>query len=70
MVGKTIEEWFNELDEHKELALLSINKRCKDNIENTMSDALAFGFIWSESKNSNGGTLWSDLYLQYKDKGE
>ena len=69
-MGKTIEEWFNELDEHKELALLSINKRCKDNIENTMSDALALGFIWSESKNSDGGKLWADLHLKYVNKGE
>ena len=69
-MSKTIEQWFNELDEHKDLALESLDSDRKNQIESKMSDALAWGFRWSTAKHNGNEWMWADLWKKYLDKGE
>tara|TARA_R100001163_G_C4909760_1_gene94619 strand:+ start:159 stop:368 length:210 start_codon:yes stop_codon:yes gene_type:complete len=69
-MSKTIEQWFNELDEHKELALENLEYHKRNRIESKMSDALAWGFRWSTSKHNGNEWMWADLWKKYLDKGE
>ena len=67
---KTIKEWFKELpEEYIELALSSLDPDRSDTIEANLSDALAWGFVWSASKDSNGGLIWANLHLELISNG-
>lgn len=69
VVTKTIEEWFNELEEpYRTQAIenarnLNIDKDRLEDLADSMSDAIMIAFIWCHSP--EGHEYWSDLFGKY-----
>lgn len=61
---KTVEEWFNYLEEpYKTQALENSIEKSLKIIKESMSDALSCAFIWDES--CQGHEYWFNLFTKY-----
>ena len=61
---KTVEEWFNDLEEpYKAQALENTGEKSLKIIAESMSEALSSGFYWTDSP--QGHQYWFNLFTNY-----